>query len=280
MSQVNAKQKAFIGYLNTLRRNAEASPVYAKFRKYKKYYEGDVSPTLPGAKKSNNYNFYNAIKPIVETKATIALDAQLTTNVKPSSLSHANFDQIENIESISDILNDVWDNVKIKANLPSLQQKIVRDGLIYGLGIAKASWDSTKEDGLGNVALTRISPLDFFPEPQATSIENANYIFVRRIVSKFDLINQYKGNKKVIDMISKMGESSDKAEEPQSTRATDTVATFTNDQKGGQAYLEESSFLGVGSKQNLEIFECYLKDDTVFVAQKTDSSDEKQVKEK
>lgn len=278
MSQVNAKKKAFIGYLNTLRRSAEANPVYEKFRKYKKYYEGDVAPTLPGAKKSNNYNFYNVIKPIVETKATISLDAQLTTNVKPSSLSHANFDQIENIESISDILNDVWDNVKLKANLPSLQQKIVRDGLIYGLGIAKASWDSTKEDGLGNVALTRISPLDFFPEPQATSIENANYIFVRRIVSKFDLINQYKGNKKVIDMISKMGESSGKAEEPQSTRTTDTVATFTNDQKGGQAYLEESSFLGVGSKQNLEIWECYLKDDTVFVAQKTDSSDEKQVK--
>ena len=277
MSQENAKNKSFIGYLNTLRRNAESNPIYGKFKKYKQYYEGDVAPTIPGTNKSNNYNFYNAIKPIIETKATISLDAQITTSVKPSSLSHANFDQIENIESISDILNDVWENVKIKADLSSLQQKIVRDGLIYGIGIAKASWDSTKEDGLGNVALTRISPQDFFPEPQATSIENSNYIFVRRIVSKFDLINQYKGNKKVINMISKMGESSD-TDNNNSSRASNTVATFTNDQKGGQAYLEESSFLGVGSKQNLEIWECYLKDDTVFVAQKNDSSNEEQVK--
>ena len=101
---------------------------------------------------------------------------------------------------MAEILNDVWDSVKRKTELQELNQRIVRDGLIYGIGVAKTAWDQTKEDGLGDVSITRISPQDFFPEPQATSIQNANYIFVRRVISKFDLINQYKGNKKVIDI--------------------------------------------------------------------------------
>lgn len=276
------ENKSFIEYLNSLKRSASANPVYKSFTEYERFFEGKVRPVI----KSNEYStvqgneacFYNVIKPIIETKATIALDNQITTSVKPTSLSHANFNYLKEIENVAEILNDVWDSVKRKTELQELNQRIVRDGLIYGIGVAKTAWDQTKEDGLGDVSITRISPQDFFPEPQATSIQNANYIFVRRVISKFDLINQYKGNKKVIDIISKLNAPENK--ESNSKVQSDVVATFTNSEKGGQAYLEESSFLGTNTKHNVEIWECYLKDDTVFVAQKDDSTQDQQVKKK
>ena len=93
--------------------------------------------------------------------------------------------------------------------MQTISQRIVRDGLIYGVGVGKVSWDATADDGLGNVSISRISPLNFFPEPQATSVENANYIFVRRRLSKFDLINQYKGNKRVLEILDKLDQKPD-----------------------------------------------------------------------
>ena len=270
------KNREFIAYLDKLKTIATDQEIYQKFKKYNSYYKGDVRPSLINSKKANTVNMYNIIKPIVETKATLALDNMLTTNVKPSSLSQINFSDLKDIETVSEILNDVWDNVKSKNNMVTLHQKIVRDGLIYGLGVAQASWDQTQEDNLGNVTISRISPQDFFPEPNASTIENANYIFVRKYVSKFDLINQYKADPRLLDIISNL--TYDEKQQENSDEETDIVATFTNDQDSGQAYIREGSVIPKSDKQNILIWECYLKDDTVFVKTDDDTDQDTQVK--
>ena len=43
------------------------------------------------------------------------------------------------------MLNDVWDNVKRENNVSDMHQQIVRDGLVYGIGIGEASWDSSAD---------------------------------------------------------------------------------------------------------------------------------------
>ena len=276
-----SQTKKLIDYLDGLRKDASNTEAHVAFEKYNKYYEGKVRPQIGldfknDPKMGNTSNSYNCIKPIVETKATIALDVQVSTSVKPASLSHANYEYINEIESISDILNDVWDSVKIRNNISDVHQRIVRDGLIYGVGIGKASWDQSADNGLGNVSITRVSPLDFFPEPQATSIENANYIFLRRRLSKFDLINQYKDNPKVMKILDELDQSTNT--EIHKGAETDILQGYENTKDSGQAYLREGGILPTGTTTNYNVYECYLKDDTVFVESKDDNSDTKQVK--
>ena len=106
------KNEKLVKFLNNLLKPAQANPVHKRFSKNEKYYNGMGAPTVGYSNntdpiKGNNRNYYNVIRPIIETKATIALDIQVTTSVKPSSLSHANFDYIKELDSISEMLNDV-----------------------------------------------------------------------------------------------------------------------------------------------------------------------------
>ena len=280
MPQMNEK---LVKYLNGLLKPAQNSSTHKKFDKYKKYYEGDGAPSVGysyGTDPSmvSNRNYYNCIRPIIETKATIALDSQVTTSVKPSSLSHTNWEHLKDIESVADIINDIWENIKLSNNVSTLHQQIVRDGLIYGLGIAKASWDSTVQNGIGNVSLTRINPLDFFPEPEATTIQNANYIFVRRSLSKFDLIKQYHGNKRVLDILDQLDPS--KSAKFDEGEETNILQGYENADDAGQAYLRKGSVFPSSTKTNYTIIECYLKDDTIFQPIKDGNSDDEESKKK
>tara|TARA_R110000751_G_scaffold303760_1_gene418689 strand:+ start:3224 stop:5206 length:1983 start_codon:yes stop_codon:yes gene_type:complete len=275
--------KKLIGYLNTLKKEAVNQPIYDRFRKNEKYYEGKVRPqtgfNFDGVEKfGNESHYYNCIRPIIETKATIALDAAITTSIKPTSLSHANFQFLEQLESVSDILNDVWDNVKQENNLNDLQQKIMRDGLVYGIGITKTSWDPESDNGLGNVSLTRIDPNNFFADPSATTIENSNYIFTREVVSQFDLIKKYKDNPKVIKFIDELSSNPKNQLEQGTDTETNILQSYKNDEKTGQAYLSEGSITPPSPSTNITIWECYIKDTTIFEPIESDQSDTSEVK--
>jgi hypothetical protein len=275
------ENKKLIAYLNGLRKIASETPYHKQFKKYEKYYNGSVMPQIGydfdnQAKFGNARDYYNCIRPIVETKATIALDAQISTSVKPTSLSHANFEYLEQIDSVSDMINDVWNSVKRENEMQATQQKIVRDGLVFGIGIAKASWDQSADNGLGNVDISRINPLDFFPEPEASTVKNANYIFVRRRVSKFDLINQYRNNPKVLDIIDSLEKG--KEQKIDLGEETNIVQGYENKEDSGQTYLRAGGNVPGATSTNFTLYECYLKDDTIFQPIKGDQSDTEEVK--
>lgn len=277
---MSLKNEKLVKYLNSLRRPAMNTEEQKSFVKYAKYYNGMVAPDVgysysSDPRRGNNRNYYNCIRPIVETKATIALDAQITTNVKVSSLSHANFDYVKELDSVAEILNDVWENVKKANNISDVHQQIVRDGLIYGIGIGKVAWDQSADEGLGNVSITRISPTNFFPEPSATTVKNANYIFVQRSLSKFDLIDQYKGDRRVLEILDKLNKKQKVTiEEPEQTNI---LQGYSNDKDSGQAYLSRGGFPS-STETNYTVYECYLRDDTIFQPEKQDTSDTEKVK--
>ena len=279
---MSLKNEKLVKYLNSLRRPAMNTEDQKNFVKYAKYYNGMVTPDIgysysSDPRRGNNRNYYNCIRPIIETKATIALDAQITTNVKVSSLSHANFEFLKELDSVAEIINDVWENVKKANNISDIHQQIVRDGLIYGIGIGKVAWNQAKDEGLGNVAVTRISPENFFPEPAASTIQNANYIFVQRSLSKFDLIDQYKGNPRVLEILDKLNKKQKVSiEEPEQTNI---LQGYSNDKDSGQAYLSRGSFPS-STESNYTVYECYLRDDTIFQPEKQDNSDTQDVKRK
>ena len=55
--------------------------------------------------------------------------------------------------------------------------KCLWDSPIYGAGIMKAGWDSGLDGGLGNVTMSRVDPWAFYPDPNATSFSDCQYLF-------------------------------------------------------------------------------------------------------
>ena len=278
---MSLENKKLTKYLQRLLTAASKNQKYSEFRKDKKFFEGEVTPTIGYSygmdpRKGVNRNYYNVIRPIIETKATIALDSQISTFVKPTRMSNANYQYLKEVDLVADVLNDVWESVKTQNNLKTIEQQIVRDGLVYGVGIAQTAWDSEMEQGLGNVSIKRISPLDFFPEPEATSVKNANYIFVKRRLSKFDLINKYKNDPRVMEILDKISKSNDA--EFKDEEETNILQGYENTKDAGQAYLRKGDGLPHSTTSNYTIYECYLKDDTIFYPAKDDSSDVEDIK--
>jgi hypothetical protein len=263
----------FLEYLNKLKSKATGVPTHKKYSQFQRYYRGNVAPTIGYGTdnmpiKGTENSFYNIVKPIIETKATTALDAMITTNVKPARLSHQTFDNLKQLENIADILNDCWENVKKNTDMSSVSQRIIRDGLINGIGIGKVFWNQSVDNGLGDVRVERVNPLDFYPEPGATTIENCNYIFVKRSISRFDLINEYKNRPEVLKKIDKLTTESSRITDSAEKR-TDLVISMENQENGTtnsqQSYMNEGSLVPSNTTENIVLWECYLKDDTVLV---------------
>ena len=183
------------------------------------------------------------------------------------------------LESIADIINDCWENIKRNTKLPNISQKIVRDGSIYGIGIAKVMWNQSINNGLGDIRIERLSPLDFYPEPQATSIENCNYIFVKRVISRFDLINQYKNKPEILKIIDELSTPSKQIVQGEQTNEVLTAKTSVENTEMTQQMFVEKGGMPSGTEHNIELIECYLKDDTVLISTEKESPQDEKMKQ-
>ena len=60
-----------------------------------------------------------------------------------------------------------------------------------GTGVYKVVWDTTALNGLGDIAISRVSLLNLYWEPGITDIQKSRYVFHTELVSKEQLWNQY-----------------------------------------------------------------------------------------
>lgn len=278
----------FIEYLDGIKNKAVGEKDTQKLEALKKTYNGDVSPLMKpksGNSRQAMYgkanSFANIVAPIIETKATATLDTMITTDVKVSNLSHQSFSNLEQLERIANILNDCWENIKRNSELDNISQRIVRDGMIYGYGVSKIFWDQSLKNGIGDVTIERVDPLNFYPEPSATSLDNCNYIFIKRVISRFELIKQYKNKPKIMAIIDKLTEKSREEMSPkQQTASERTVTVTTGDTKQSTSANANQYNPPSNSTQNVTLWECYLKDDTLLTEAPDDKPEEKEVKKK
>jgi hypothetical protein len=54
---------------------------------------------------------------------------------------------------------------------------VLWDAAQFGAGIFKACWDSGLDEGLGNVSLKRVDAWSFYPDPNATDVNDSQYFF-------------------------------------------------------------------------------------------------------
>jgi len=265
-------QEDLINYLNELRSSAEKAQPSKQLKSYSDYYSGRFGKS--DTKIDNNYNI---IKPIVETKATLILDSMIGTSVVPNAMSALIDDaSMEDFNLISSILTDCQERIFTLNKFKRLQGKLVRDALKYGVGIVQVSWDPDMSEGIGDVALDSVSPEDFYPDPAGKTIDTCNYIFVRRQYSSFTLKKKYPDMIKEIDDLTN-DTATTEADKPQGSPKG--IVNGLLNGTGQQIYSYGANGNGVkNSKKNINVWECYLVDDSPFLPSEGDDPDLKETK--
>lgn len=78
-------------------------------------------------------------------------------------------------------------------------QRFLWDGNLYGTGILKTLWDGSQHMGLGDAVIRRIDPFHFYPDPDATSIDDAQFLIEAQEVNDDQLETRYPGALKALD---------------------------------------------------------------------------------
>lgn len=83
----------------------------------------------------------------------------------------------------------------LRSRLPfeELNDRDERYTYIYGGSVFYVEWDSTQSDsaGEGSVRVHLLSPLDFIPQPAASSVEDMEYCFLHFTTTRGELVSKY-----------------------------------------------------------------------------------------
>lgn len=109
----------------------------------------------------------NFIFSTLETIKPIMVDNDPKIVVLPKSPNG-----IQASDKIQNIFDAEWTRAKMGRKLP----QGITIALQIGTAIFGFFWDGKDENGLGNVNPTLINPYNFFPDPMATDVDNAEYI--------------------------------------------------------------------------------------------------------
>lgn len=79
----------------------------------------------------------------------------------------------------------------------AVDRKVIWDSLCFGAGIYKTVWDPSLADGLGNANLVRCDPWSFYPDPNATCLEDADYLVQVKRMSWDEFERRYRNASRV-----------------------------------------------------------------------------------
>jgi len=77
-------------------------------------------------------------------------------------------------------------------------QKFLWDGNVYGTGILKSLWDQSLHQNLGDAAIRRVDPFLFYPDPDATDMDSAQFLIEAQEVNEQQLETRYPGALEVV----------------------------------------------------------------------------------
>lgn len=78
-------------------------------------------------------------------------------------------------------------------NLDGEIEKLLWDVSTYGVGYLKSVWKPWLADGKGDSVFDRVDPFTFYPDPNARSMQDANFFIEAKIMSREDLDRAYPG---------------------------------------------------------------------------------------
>ena len=211
--------------------------------------------------------------PIMRARVGWMTDQEIAFSLSPSTDPFSPFAQME--EKLCEHLEVVLQtNFKVNNWMQQIVMSIWDAGL-YGAGIMKAVWDSGLDGGMGNVDLQRVDPWTFYPDPNATSFNDANHFFVKHRWSYEEIERRFPNVSR--ETLVAAAESPDRQDEERKPQ-TENWPKYTNDGiptnlgQGPVAFGapgQGTSVKRFGSK-GVNVYECWIKEN---VEMDRDSSD-------
>lgn len=141
-------------------------------------------PWMPAPEISN-------IWPLVASMVSWMTDQRPGCEVSASAPPFSEFADYYN--NIADQMNSILDSQYAENMEDAEIEKILWDVCTYSVGYSKVTWEPWLADGLGDAAMRRVDPATLYPDPNAHSMDQANYIVEAKIMSMNDLDRAFPG---------------------------------------------------------------------------------------
>lgn len=206
--------------------------------------------------------------PIVASRVGWMTDQRPELSVTPAIQPNSSL--YEFYSSVSWDLETLLDNLWTVYSWDNEVAKCLWDGDLYGTGFLKTIWDNTLDNGLGNPKMTRVDPFTLYIDPQATSLDDANYIIEARTLSLQELDRRWPGS---ADLLGKTAprENVDEAPRPENSSAQGpphanpgAISPNTSNRYGlpGQSRLSASSSTIID--KGVTVFECWIREHDII----------------
>lgn len=171
----------YLSYLRSLymtARKAKSSRKSAWDRNYKiinnRYQSAQFAPYAPQPRDSELYPICSSL---VAWMTDQEPDVGFTPAADPSSQYY------KQIGVIADDLNNVMQTTWMVEEYDRQYKIMLWDGLVCGTGLIKSIWDNAAADGAGDAIVKRVDPYSFFPDPNATCLDECEFMVEVRQMS-------------------------------------------------------------------------------------------------
>jgi len=144
------------------------TPFKEEWKEYYKLYRGEQYKK--GGNRWQSKAMTNYVFQVVESFVPLMSDRQPAIQILPMMPDDAAIAQ-----EVQDVVRHRWNRDSMRQKI----QKILRDMIILGTGLAHIRFDSELSNGLGDVTIDSIDPFDFFPDDAATSFESMDWCILK-----------------------------------------------------------------------------------------------------
>lgn len=118
-------------------------------------------------------------------------DQRIGYTVAPTAIPHS--DYFDYFQALAQDLEAVMDATWQVNSEESQWSQCIWDAVTYGTGFMKTTWDMTLSGGQGDAISRRVSPFSLYPDPSATSLDDAEYIVEAKMMSCGELERRFPG---------------------------------------------------------------------------------------
>ena len=137
------------------------------------------------------------IYPIISALVGWMTDQRLRFQCVASSDPHSQYSNFQ--QKLAQDLETVLDSLWVNQSFESEVEKVLFDSFIYGTGFFKCVYDPGSDGGAGNPVMRRCDPFTLFIDPNATSLDDANYVIEARELSLVEFERRFPNRGDVID---------------------------------------------------------------------------------
>lgn len=138
------------------------------------------------------------IYPILSAMVAWMTDQNIVIDTSPAADPNTDFynffSQISN--DLATLLYSNWVTLDYDAQV----KLCLWDALLYGTGIFKSVWDNAIDNGYGNALLRRVDPWSFYPDPNATSMDDADHFIEVHRWSYEEVIRRYPDSEALLEL--------------------------------------------------------------------------------